>query len=518
MALVTGGRIKIGFQIALKLLRAGCRVVVTTRFPRDAALRFARADGFDGWGARLNVYGLDLRDLPAIEAFCAHLRATLPRLDAIVNNACQTVRRPPAFYAHLMEAEAAAARALPDGAAAVLERNEAWQAGRGTVALSLADETRVDRETAAVDPGAGSEVTRSSGDGAGGGAGEARPLAFSALPSALQSQVPLAPGDDASPEEVAAAFPRGAVDAHGQQVDLRRQTSWTATLTQVSTVEVAECFAINSLAPFILAARLIPLMRHHGDGDGEGDGGDGGPGGASADMGGGALGGDAAGAVCRFASGRDADVRRGVCRCGAAARFIVNVSAMEGKFYRAKLPTHPHTNMGKAALNMLTRTSGPDLARRHICTLRAPCDAASSRRFVLTALMRAQRAAPPRADMTSVDTGWINDENPVEKARAHADAHNFQTPIDEVDAAARCVDPIFAALNSDAEAAPRDGGPGDASGGAETCGGGAGGVGGARAGSSTAKVGDAAATAEAPLRDAAPWHSVFLKDYHVTDW
>ena len=43
-----------------------------------------------------------------------------------------------------------------------------------------------------------------------------------------------------------------------------------------------------------------------------------------------------------------------------ADKFIVNVSAMEGKFYRYKTPNHPHTNMAKAALNMMTRTSASD--------------------------------------------------------------------------------------------------------------------------------------------------------------
>merc|ERR1711976_521129 len=67
-------------------------------------------------------------------------------------------------------------------------------------------------------------------------------------------------------------------------------------------------------------------------------------------------------------------------------RYIINVSAMEGKFYRYKMPNHPHTNMAKAALNMMTRTSAEDLAKKH------------------------------RIFLNSVDTGWINDENPLEKA------------------------------------------------------------------------------------------------------
>jgi NAD(P)-dependent dehydrogenase (short-subunit alcohol dehydrogenase family) len=88
-----------------------------------------------------------------------------------------------------------------------------------------------------------------------------------------------------------------------------------------------------------------------------------------------------------------------------------------GKFYRYKTPNHPHTNMGKAALNMLTRTSAEDLAMRH------------------------------RIYMNSVDTGWINDENPQEKAKKIEVTNNFQTPIDEIDAAARILDPVFSGIN-----------------------------------------------------------------------
>lgn len=46
----------------------------------------------------------------------------------------------------------------------------------------------------------------------------------------------------------------------------------------------------------------------------------------------------------------------------SVCRFIINVSAMEGKFNRSKTPNHPQTNMAKAALNMMTRTSAQDYA------------------------------------------------------------------------------------------------------------------------------------------------------------
>ena len=102
VALVTGARVKIGYQAALKLLRAGARVVATTRFPHDAARRYATEPDFPDWQDRLQVHGLDLRHSPSVEIFCSLLGRDLGRLDLLVNNACQTVRRPPGFFTHLL--------------------------------------------------------------------------------------------------------------------------------------------------------------------------------------------------------------------------------------------------------------------------------------------------------------------------------------------------------------------------------------------------------------------------------
>jgi len=97
-------------------------------------------------------------------------------------------------------------------------------------------------------------------------------------------------------------------------------------------------------------------------------------------------------------------------------KHIVNVSAMEGIFYRAyKTDKHPHTNMAKAALNMLTRTSAKDYIRDGI-------------------------------HMNSVDTGWITDEDPAEIAQRKTEELGFHPPLDQVDAAARICDPIFTGL------------------------------------------------------------------------
>src|SRR5262245_21494874 len=105
VALLTGGRVKIGYQAGLKLLRCGAGLIVTTRFPRDSAERYAQEPDFERWKDRLEIYGLDLRHTPSVESFCRHILDTRDRLDFIVNNACQTVRRPPEFYEHMMAGE-----------------------------------------------------------------------------------------------------------------------------------------------------------------------------------------------------------------------------------------------------------------------------------------------------------------------------------------------------------------------------------------------------------------------------
>ncbi|MFA9271553.1 MAG: SDR family NAD(P)-dependent oxidoreductase, partial [Baekduiaceae bacterium] len=115
-ALLTGGRAKIGMYIALRLLRDGADLTITTRFPRDAVRRFAAMEDSADWIDRLHVVGLDLRDPMQVTALADEVAAQGP-LDILINNAAQTVRRSPEAYAHLAAADRAplpAGRALPE--------------------------------------------------------------------------------------------------------------------------------------------------------------------------------------------------------------------------------------------------------------------------------------------------------------------------------------------------------------------------------------------------------------------
>jgi NAD(P)-dependent dehydrogenase (short-subunit alcohol dehydrogenase family) len=329
--------VKIGYQAGLKLLRSGAHLIVTTRFPRDSADRYAAEPDFGDWGHRLEIFGLDLRHTPSVEAFCREMIETRDRLDFIINNACQTVRRPPAFYEHMMAREREAFRGMPAQTRRLLGHYEGW------------------RETHPAPAGAAA-ITPA--------AFERRLPSIAGMTDAAElSQVRLLPEEY---RDQAQLFPEGRLDQDLQQVDLREHNSWRMLMADVPSVELLEVQLINAVAPFVLNARLKRLML-------------GTPG---------------------------------------AEKHIVNVSAMEGQFYRNfKTVRHPHTNMAKASLNMMTRTAAADYQSDGI-------------------------------HMNSVDTGWVTDEDPADVAARKVAEHRFHPPLDIVDGAARIVDPVIAGINT----------------------------------------------------------------------
>jgi NAD(P)-dependent dehydrogenase (short-subunit alcohol dehydrogenase family) len=324
VALLTGGRVKIGYQAGLKLLRSGAHLIVTTRFPRNAAARYAQEPDFGDWAPRLEVFGLDLRHTASVEAFCRDMVATRDRLDYIINNASQTVRRPPAFYAHMIADETAATRQMPPYVRKLL-----GDAGQGPV----------------------------------GRVGQVGQVGPAAMLAAQLSQVPLLAEELSSRTDL---FPTGQLDQDLQQVDLRDKNSWRMLLADVPTVEMLEVQLVNAIAPFLFNARLKPLLL----------------------------------------------------RVPTRDKHIVNVSAVEGQFYRpSKTTRHPHTNMAKAALNMMTRTAATD--------------------YFIDGI-----------HMNSVDTGWVTDEDPIEIAMRKVEEQRFHPPLDSVDGGARIVAPIVTGFNT----------------------------------------------------------------------
>jgi NAD(P)-dependent dehydrogenase (short-subunit alcohol dehydrogenase family) len=335
VALITGSRLKIGYQASLMMLRAGAFVIATTRFPVDSAMRFAREKDFDVWKNRLQIYGLDLRHTPSVELFANYIEQTYSRLDILINNAAQTVRRPSGFYTHLMDNENKNFDDFSDDVKNLLSGFKACihklETGSDSV---LAKSTDLAVRWQEKIPGVGLRA------------------------SARLSQIPYLYDQNLSVEKV---FPKGELDADLQQVDLREVNSWRLKLGDIETSEMMEIQLVNAIAPFVLCNRLANLMKRDFTGQ----------------------------------------------------KHIVNVSAMEGKFLKFKTNgRHPHTNMAKAGLNMLTNTSADDLAKYGIF-------------------------------MNAVDTGWVTDEDPVKLSKIKQELHDFQPPLDIVDGAARICDPFF---------------------------------------------------------------------------
>ncbi|MFK8044764.1 MAG: SDR family oxidoreductase [Crocinitomicaceae bacterium] len=339
VAVVTGSRLKIGYHIVLIMLRSGATVVATTRFPVDSALRFSKEDDFTDWGHRLHIHGLDLRHIPSVEIFCNYIEMKYKRLDILINNAAQTVRRPAGFYKHLMENEEKPFTELPDYAQDLLKAHQQCLTELNTLSNQTVDKKNMPVTWHGEAPGIGLRA------------------------SAKLSQIPYSFDNSLSANEV---FPEGELDADLQQVDLRKTNSWRLKLGEIETLEMVEVQLVNSIAPFVLCNRLSVLMRNENTGQ----------------------------------------------------KHIINVSAMEGKFETFKKnPRHPHTNMAKAALNMLTHTSAGEFATDGV--------------FI-----------------NAVDTGWVTDEDPIELAKKKEKDHDFQPPLDIVDGAARVLDPLIDGINS----------------------------------------------------------------------
>ena len=322
IALVTGGRMKIGYRVVLKLLRAKCFVIVTSRFPMDCLNRLKREDDFDQWKDRVHIYGIDFRYSKLIEQFTSMIIEKYPRLDFLINNACQTIQRSPDYYQHLLENERLTHYSLlSQDQQSILEGNRQFYQQFSPHRLTITTPSQ------------------------------------SLIPSTT------------------------VLDIHQQPIDLRSINSWQLRLADISSQEINDVLTINTLAPFLLNSQLKVLMTEkHPDRE--------------------------------------------------SIKFIINVSAMEGSFSRRnKTDRHPHTNAAKAALNMMTRTSANDYKKSNI--------------YMVSVDTGRENCFLKDMKRKSSFLGWINDENPVDRAKKKLLQHDFQTPLDEEDAAARILDPII---------------------------------------------------------------------------
>lgn len=329
-ALLTGGRAKIGMHIALRLLRDGAHTTITTRFPRDAARRFAAVEDSAQWIHRLRIVGIDLRDPAQVISLADRVAAQGP-LDILINNAAQTVRRTSNSYQHLIEAEK---QPLPAEIEFSQGGAELWGEANPPAAhpKALASAFQLENSALLSTPQDNSY--------------DAQALAEAAMRAGSASLARITAGT--------------AIDAGGLVPDVVTENSWTQILGNVDALEMLEVQLCNVTAPFLLASRLRPALA----------------------------------------------------ASEAHRKYIVNVSAMEGQFSRRyKGAGHPHTNMAKASLNMLTRTSAEEMLQTD------------------------------RILMSAVDTGWITDERPHD-SKVRMVAEGWHAPLDLIDGAARVYQPI----------------------------------------------------------------------------
>lgn len=293
--ILTGGRIKVGYATALRLLRNNANLTITTRFPAIALASFQKEEDYKNWKDHLEIYGLDLRNLKAVKDFIEHYKSKHDQLDILINNAAQTIQYDSTYYQPLIATEANLIKQIQPDSSIVL------------------NQTPIHADRLAIT----SEFD--------------------------QNDYP--------------------INRFGQPVDFRSKNSWNSTLTEIPLQELLEVNLINHISPYILIQELTPLLEKNPN----------------------------------------------------RPAFIINVSSSEGQFsYPFKTIFHPHTNMTKAALNMLTRTAAPEYATKNIY-------------------------------MNTVDVGWIS-TGAVEGLRKKLFDEARIPPLDPMDGSARIFHPIYEGL------------------------------------------------------------------------
>lgn len=293
--ILTGGRVKIGYATALKFLRANANLTLTTRFPANALSQLQKEEDYDLWKGNLNVYGLDLRNLRAVEEFIRYYKSENTCLDILVNNAAQTIHYTDEYYLPMMKNEQQLLEVYKDYS--LLSANTTEVTGKKMLLVENAPKIELNR--------------------------------------------------------------------FGNPIDEREKNSWNSTLEEVPITELLEVNLINQISPYLLIKELSPLMK----------------------------------------------------KSNFTHKFIINVTSSEGQFsYDNKTIFHPHTNMTKAALNMLTRTSAKEYQKHNIL-------------------------------MSAVDVGWVS-TGAKEALRQKQFEAGYIPPLDSVDGASRIMHPIIEAIEN----------------------------------------------------------------------
>ena len=365
IAIVTGGRIKIGYFIVKKLLSYGCKVITTSRFPKDTLFKYKADPEYDLWKDNLIIYPIDFRIIQSTMKFVEYIKKNFAHVDFLINNAAQTVRRTTEYYEYLMPVEV---KKLPkeDNKKIInndylniqnqlsenfeKEKSKSFESTDfNIVKIDLQKESKKKQIINSL-KSLINESNKNDND-------TYIPL------SVIASQIKIM--EEKEQPKICI------MGGEGQPYDfVEGKNSWNFELDEIPLEEFIEVQIINAWTPYYLCAKLKPLMMKSPFPD----------------------------------------------------KYIVNVTAVEGIFNHFKRSTHVHTNMAKAALNMLTRTCGKYLEKCGIY-------------------------------MTCVDTGWVSHMNEMNKIidNEEKDKSEYEmatVPLDELDGAMRVLHPIIEGIKN----------------------------------------------------------------------
>jgi NAD(P)-dependent dehydrogenase (short-subunit alcohol dehydrogenase family) len=301
IAIVTGGRIKIGFYIVKKLLSYGCKVITTSRFPKDALFKFKEDPEYDLWKNNLIIYPIDFRIIQSTMNFVKYIEKNFSHIDFLINNAAQTVRRTTEYYEYLMPIEV---KKLPNDDNEKIIKNDYLLVQKQVSEEFEKDKLKKKSENEN-DNIFKFDIQKES---------EKKQI-INSLVSLIKKNKE--ESDETIPLSVIASQikimeekeqPKVAImGGDGQPYDFSKgKNSWNFELDEIPLEEFIEVQIINAWTPYYLCVKLKPLMMQSPYPD----------------------------------------------------KYIVNVTSVEGIFNHYKRSSHVHTNMAKAALNMFTRTCG----------------------------------------------------------------------------------------------------------------------------------------------------------------
>ncbi|KAF8078304.1 hypothetical protein FPV67DRAFT_1603874 [Lyophyllum atratum] len=278
-ALVTGARVNLGYHVALRLLRCGCSVVITTRYPHDAEVRYLAESDSEAWKDRLCIVGADFRTAKDVFALVGVVKGRLrdwgtEKLDLLINNAAQTLTDQ--AETEVKSGEREQQLRLQGTGNLVIDAGyqPRLRGGIGAIKYDFHDHHHID-----------------------------------GLPSV----------DDTT---------KAVLDEENRELIKPVKSSWTQKLNEIPYEDVISAHSINTFVPLILMRELLPIMSLP--------------------------------SVSPSPSPSSASAK--------PSAYIINVSSREGipecrPSHRAKAGHHVHTNMSKAALNMLTETEAGEAWR-----------------------------------------------------------------------------------------------------------------------------------------------------------